>query len=89
MKQNFNQISNWDSVSLEYHQMGSLKPNLGRATKYIKSLSSPLYVISSKERKYKLFNKQNQIDIMDLWAKEQEIDFFNKSLEIASPETLF
>lgn len=26
---------------------------------------------------------------MDLWAKEQEIDFFNKSLEIASPETLF
>ena len=26
---------------------------------------------------------------MDLWDKEQEIDFFNKSLEIASPETLF
>lgn len=26
---------------------------------------------------------------MDLWTKEQEIDFFNKSLEIASPETLF
>jgi hypothetical protein len=39
---------------------GDLEPNLERATKYIKALSSPLYVISLKERKYKVFNNVNK-----------------------------
>ena len=39
---------------------GDLEPNLERATKYIKALSSPLYVISLKERKYKVFNSVNK-----------------------------
>ena len=39
---------------------GDLEPNLERATKYIKELSSPLYVISLKERKYRLFNSVNK-----------------------------
>ena len=39
---------------------GDLEPNLERATKYIKALSSPLYVISLKERKCKLFNSVNK-----------------------------
>ena len=38
---------------------GDLEPNSERATKYIKALSLPLYIILLKERKYKLFNKQN------------------------------
>jgi hypothetical protein len=38
---------------------GDLEPNIERATKYIKALSSPLYVISLKERRYKMFNRQN------------------------------
>ena len=36
-----------------------LEPNIERATKYIKALSSPLYVISLKEKLYMIFNKQN------------------------------
>jgi hypothetical protein len=39
---------------------GDLEPNLERAMKYIKALSSPLYVISLKERKYRVFNKVNK-----------------------------
>ena len=38
---------------------GDLESNVERATKYIKALSSPLYVISLKERRYKMFNRQN------------------------------
>ncbi len=39
---------------------GNLEPNLERATKYIKALGSPLYVISLKERKYKVFDSVNK-----------------------------
>ena len=38
---------------------GDLPQNIERATKYIKALSSPLYVISLKEKRYRIFNKQN------------------------------
>lgn len=34
--------------------LGELKPNLERATKYIKSLSSPLYIVALKQRAYEL-----------------------------------
>ena len=30
-----------------------------------------------------------EIDDMDLWSKNQEVDFFNKSLKVTTPETLF
>ncbi len=39
---------------------GDLEPNLERATKYIKALSSSLYVISLKERKYRVFSSMNK-----------------------------
>lgn len=37
--------------------LGELKPNLERATKYIKSLSSPLYIVTLKHKEYKLVEK--------------------------------
>ncbi len=39
--------------------LGELKPNIERATKYIKSLSSPLYIVSLKYKEYQLVEKQD------------------------------
>ena len=36
---------------------GAMKPNFDRATKYINSLSSPLYVISLKDKRYEKIEK--------------------------------
>ena len=36
---------------------GNLEPNIERATKYIKALSSPLYVVTLKQKDYKLIMK--------------------------------
>ncbi len=41
--------------------LGELKPNVERATKYIKSLSSPLYIISLKQKNYKLIKKDGVV----------------------------
>lgn len=38
---------------------GDLEPNAERAAKYIKALSSPLYVVSLMQKRYRMFNKQN------------------------------
>jgi hypothetical protein len=41
-------------VAIGIAGLGELKPNVERATKYIKSLSSPLYVVALKYKEYKL-----------------------------------
>ena len=41
-------------VAIGIAGLGRLSPNLERATRYIKSLSSPLYIVSLGQRTYKL-----------------------------------